>query len=196
MIVEGKGKIAPTPTVVWLTETELVSVRAYTRDLAKKTGWNIDNALVGAFGEGTFAKHLHSTIGLRYLAQTGCYFHYGDGGVDFEIYGVKIQMKTRRRGGYCQVKRTRKKSADVYSLIPLRCDILIFAELRTKIGAEIQQIHLLGWIRLDEFEQCGEGKRRDDGFYTRIDPKYLEPISKLVALLKVKQQESRQHGIN
>lgn len=181
--VEGKGWIAPAPITIKLNEEEVRQTRSAAKYLHKeKPFMKESNILTGWLGEAAFAKFLYNQLGVHHTANF-VILKSGDGGIDIELYGVKIQIKTHTLGKACVVRRIRGGQLE-----PLPAEILIFVEQLMKNEEKEQHLNLLGWVFRDDLLQHGKLVSNKGWHRTQIDKKYLEPMIRITKYLLAKKE--------
>lgn len=182
MFIEGKGWASPRPHTIELSSSEVHDIASAARVLAKHRNQDFRNWFIGLLGEGAWSKLLLDELNTRYKCDVST-LPAGDGGIDMEIAGITIQLKTHLDGGKCLVKRISKDS----KMLPLVADLFGFAQLNTPLGAPIQRIALLGYIGRDGLEQYGQLRPSPYGhFNLQIETKYLEAMSRFVTYIEAK----------
>lgn len=181
-IVEGKGFISPQPIGITLLNDEVIHIRAFARDLSQKKGYNERACFIGWLGEASLAKYLEKQVGTKYLCNCSI-LSGGDGGVDIEMCGVEMQMKTRYHTSICSIVKVKNGK-----LIAYQCDLLVFGNVISELSSQEQKIDLLGWIKLGDMEKRGIiNITKDRLTFSKLDNKYLNPMSRLVKRVKAKQ---------
>src|SRR5690606_29126551 len=102
----------------------------------------------------------------------------GDEGRDFDVFGVRIQVKTKWRGRKNLVRRVN----DRRRLMALGSEVFVFA----RWVAMDNTVELLGWIDSKELRNHGKNTKstRAEHWNTEIDEKHLHPMSQLVDRLE------------
>ena len=150
MLVEGVGLKAPAPVKVSMMPEEYdvlrdaAAQRAAYRGYARRQdawgrGFIRDPILVGLVGEYANCKFLSRR---GFPCEVDLTLRpYGDGGRDIVVAGLRLEVKTRRKG---LGQRSFVKRFDRGRILPIRCDAFVFAEWNDE-----PPIHcplLLGWI--------------------------------------------------
>lgn len=179
--VEGRGWIAPTPIKIRLSGEEVRHVRSLAKHLHKeKPFMEESNIFTGWLGEAAFAKFIYNQLGVPHLANLRI-LEGGDGGIDAELYGVKMQIKTHTSGKRCAVKRAKKGQLE-----PLPAELFVFVEQLTKNEGPEQDLNLLGWVFRDDLLEGGKLVSGKGWHQTQIDERYLKPMIRIAKYLFAK----------
>jgi len=187
---EGRGLIAPKSITIFLNEDLTHRAWIESENTARMKGYKPINFFVGWLGEIAVVEYFTGKLSPIPLFNA-CYLEQGDNGVDIYIQGLvaqvsTLQVKTHRQGGQCLVKRI----SETGELIPLKADIFIFCELRTPDISTTHQVGLLGWIKRTMLERLGERIKSPQGHhYLCLNPIYLFPMGRLIALMQGKQRQ-------
>ena len=103
---EGFGKVPPRPERVSVDRSDIAEAKRNARILMKQRGYDLREdqwgqgrfgpartCLIGKVGEVAFAKWIRARLGIKIELDTE-YKWGGDGGIDFEVCGYKVQIKT------------------------------------------------------------------------------------------------------
>jgi hypothetical protein len=177
---------APTPIFIRLSRTILRLLRdtaarrhQYRRYAARADAWGRgfikDAILVGLVGEHGLCdlltrRHFPCCVDLKLYPN-------GDGGRDILVSGVRIQVKTRRRG---LAKRSFVRRFDRGKIIPLQCDAYVFAQWEESQDT----VQILGWVWATDASRRATVGRSPLATAThwnlKIDDASLLPMSRLV----------------
>lgn len=183
MLVEGRGLVAPAPVVIALDPgaIELIAQEARER-IARRNyagrsdlwgrGMISDAVFVGMVGERAFAKY--ATQRGFPLAPDVAFRKRGDGGIDFTLEGLRVQMKTRRSTTKSNLIRRRDHRG---RLRALSCQAYVFASY----DRAAQTVALLGWINVRHIADASVVRMGVGGQHENlsIDDRHLVPIARL-----------------
>ena len=192
MLREGKGNIPPKPVEVPIYDNELAKLsteaerRAKARGYAQRSdvwgnGLIRNPILVGLVGELAVTKYLASKLAIK-LSVDMEDKPSGDGGNDVLVYGVSIQVKTRRQRGTVWIRR-RSESGRIQVLKWILC---VAATWNPDDPAAVNIATLDGWkMRKDLPSQSSYTDARV-GFHMNLelDDSLLEPMDSLVEYLR------------
>lgn len=184
--VEGVGDKAPRSVLITISEQEKRPVKVIASRIAELRGYNKDNTLVGLLGEAALSIYVLEQLNLPYKMNAVIYKEagvYGDGGVDFTLYGIQGQVKTHRRGQACRIPRFRNRR-----LVPLLDGYYVFCELVSPERDLPADIALLGFIHSTDCLSKGKVESHGDKWFLVIDPKYLERMDRFVVLAQVQKE--------
>jgi len=182
-LVEGKGKVPPSPDVVTISASEVEYVRliaerrnSFRGYAHRQDTWGrglIRNpAFCGLLGEHGLCSYLNKRLGTK-LAVDGELRIRGDGGRDIEIAGMSVELKTRVTGERYLVRRLddRRRIKEIVS------DYVAFSKLISE-----REIHLLGWQTRSQFRLLSKlvKSTRGEWWNLDIDERELRPMSQLV----------------
>ncbi len=183
MMGEGRGKVAPAPKLVRLSAAERVQLRAaaakreqFRGYAARSDAWGNgmigDAVFHGLCGEHALCRYLNSALGLQLHVDLALR-RAGDGGLDVNALGFRMQVKTRVRGEQNLIRRLDHNKR----IVPIACDAFVFAKI---VPGGVQ---LLGWVTA-EFARDGgafaKSPRRDSGHFNLVvDGSDLEPMRRL-----------------
>lgn len=183
MLREGEGFTAPAPVSISLSAGEMEYLRsvatrreqyrAYSQRSDKWGRGYIDSPIfVGLCGEHAVCTFLNRRLSCRLSVDTKLRGR-GDGGVDVDVFGVTLQVKTRARGDRNLVRRVDRKGIRGLNVIAY-----VFCQLLT----ERRTVLLLGWIKSDELRTYAKSERSpvDVHFNLSVDAKYLRPMNSLL----------------
>lgn len=176
MFAEGLGYVTPKAIPVLLNEEDTRGVRKYAESLSILKGYAFENCFVGLSGEAALGKHILKETGITRTVNYELYNNQGDGGIDMNIAGITLQIKTRRKG---QANRVKRYTTD---FIPLESQFYVFCQI-IREGFNYLQVNLLGWISEAELQEQGRLRKHNNDFFIELDSIYLYPISRLMTRL-------------
>lgn len=186
MIVEGKGKVSPSPYICKLASSEI----AYLQDVAQKrdkhrgysnfqskwkNGCIANPIFVGLVGEYVFWRALKSN---RINATTDIdVLNSGDGGVDLCVCGHLYQVKTRVQRRNRLVRRV----SDNGVLQPITCDRFVFCSYGPG-----DQCSIDGWCQSEQIiESRFEKSYRGNWWNVNVNDADLFAFKDLVLLIQM-----------
>ena len=188
MIVEGKGRVAPSPVKVLITRTDVAVLsyeaerrnahRSYASQFSTwKRGLTANPVLVGMVGELAIERKLKD-LGVN-CSVIDFSLNNGDGGKDAEIAGVAYQIKTSTKTySTCLVRRV----SETGKLLPLVADRFVFC--RWNIGDKYCDIR--GWCDRSQLRKSEHGKsKRGKWFNLEVSDCELHAFADLVKLVRM-----------
>lgn len=182
MMVEGRGHVKPRPEVIKLSASDVAFIRsvsaqrnAYRGYSSRRDVWGRgfldDPAFYGLCGEHAACSFLNRRCGCRLQIDTALRM-FGDGGTDIDVFGVRIEVKTRVKGRHYLVRRLDEQK----KIKPLNADLYVSSKFVSE-----REVHLLGWMwrrELTEFSRF-EPSTRAGHWNLNIDETRLHPMSDL-----------------
>lgn len=179
MFVEGVGYAIPKKQTILLNEKETRTVREYAKSLSNLKGYNPDNCFIGLSGEAALGKFILNETGRQRVANWELYNESGDGGIDIEISGLTVQVKTRSPKN--NINRVLRYTG--FEFIARNSQVYVFCQVeRQEQGFTEVEIH--GWIGENELTERGKFRKYLNLWFTEIQPEYLYPISRLITRIK------------
>lgn len=184
MLTEGKGLRPPAPVKIRLTPSEVSflqneagrrdSFRRYRdRKDAWGRGYTDGPTFVGLVGEHAVCAFLSRRLGV-YLKVDTALRRKGDGGADVFVFGLRLQVKTKKTGTKNLIRRLDHEK----QLRGLFAHAFVFAR-----WLENQRlVQLLGWIRARDVTEVGKfcKSTRDEHWNLDIEDHHLLPMNDLV----------------
>jgi hypothetical protein len=204
-MIEGRGLVTPHPVTLAVGCTEqrylhsIVRERASRRSYARRQdlwgrgltsgkqvrclGWVPKDelgALTGTVGEYALFTYLANEFGSKNVGWDPRPAKFGDGGRDVEIFGQRIQVKTRRNPyGKVLVRRVNHRGGQIE---PLNFDILVGCE-----WSLTDRVSLIGWCQRHRLFDSNFARSRFDHYNLEIFDHLLLPMCRLVDHLLVRQ---------
>ncbi len=205
-MVEGKGLVKPhmeelilRRDEIQLLKTEAIRRAEYRRYAKRKDIWgsglirgamleyigNIEPAalaiLIGLVGEYSTCLFLNRRFRRTVCSTDLVLKPKGDGGIDLEVFGVRIEVKGRKRDYASNLVRFKTEHGQI---ILLNADVYVFSQWKLR---EVSQ--LLGWANI-ETVQNWETKPAHIGrhFNKEGEDIDLEPMCRLIDFLRVKEK--------
>lgn len=193
--VEGRGMVAPAPVPIHIGDESMRRLvaeaerRAAHRSYGRRgdswgrgllpAGGGMSQAavpiLMGFVGEQAFADYVDQQAGTRIGGPDTSLTDFGDGGRDFEIYGVAYQLKTRKRlDGRNLVRRVSDKGR----LKRMMDGRYVFAQW------DGQACQLLGWCNHSEVRDCKVEKAGHGHWNLVVPAELLKPMCRLIDAIK------------
>lgn len=198
---EGRGTTAPTPARVSIARPVFRDLQALAAEreaargyAARSSPWGrglIGNpTLVGLMGEQACCLYLSARL-RRGVDVDRRDRPRGDGGRDVEVFGVRVQVKCRRRRGDVLVRRQTREGR----ILALPWDVLVVSTWEAPAGeAGDQVVTLDGWTTRGRLLGLGAfgPARRGDHMNIAVRDSDLEPMARLVAMLRNRHHERGQ----
>lgn len=194
MLIEGRGKIPPTPEIVHLTATDIEIVadvaakrnqyRGYAR---RQDSWGrgsiSDPVFVGLLGEHAVALFLNRRASCH-LAIDSELRPFGDGGIDLTTDGLVFSIKTRQSASRSNLFR---RVDGRKNLRALRGDFHVFCRRESD-----REIWILGWIDSSTMRQVARHvpgiAKNADWWNLDVDDAELTPMCRLVEEIKLRRE--------
>lgn len=177
--VEGLGYVIHKKQTVLLNEEETRTVREYAKSLSTLKGYNPDNCFIGLSGEAALGKFILKETGKQRAANWELYDDAGDGGVDMEIFGLTIQIKTR--GPKNDVNRVLRYTGTEF--VAQNSQVYVFCQVESQ-EQNLTSVAIHGWIDQNELNERGKFRKYHNLWFTEIESEYLYPISRLITRIK------------
>jgi hypothetical protein len=189
MIKEGIGRQSPAPIVMKISPSDLLylhnksDLRTKYRQYAQRAdrwgnGLVKNPGLVGMVGEFSVSQYLNKLSQYKLSPSVDLSLReYGDGGVDFVVHGLKIQVKTRRKSsGYSLIRRVDHNKM----IVPLTCDLFVFCQWHEEFP---YRALLLGYVHVEYIRSCvfGPSPIEDSKHYNiKIPDLDLLPMNRII----------------
>lgn len=195
MMQEGKGEVAPTPIELKLWRQVIRHYENIANQREQKHRYKHDSrawqrglvkrpTLTGLIAEWGVATYLNHQLGLHPpLSVDEAFRHGGDGGIDFRVFGLPIQVKGRRQRGGLLIRRQTEDGR----ILALPWWVCVFV---TWIDAGEGQepnlsLTLDGWVKRKTITNAPFVPARIGNHMNLELPEYkLEPMRNLVTLLE------------
>lgn len=180
MFVEGKGLVTPAPVTVPIDTDEMKHVLLRTEQVSKEKRYSKTSTMIGFLGEAAVAKHLYTKLDIRHLCNAGMYYGDGDGGVDIDVLGCRIQIKTHTASNKNLVPEVSNGKGRSFSSV----DVFIFCQVDQLPDVPMRvSVKILGYIRTGDLMKVRESATIHGNRYRVVAGERLNPIAKLIALL-------------
>lgn len=186
-VVEGRGRVAPSPVNVALTESDWQLIDRLGRLRAEKyqgrSGYSgglmgnaVDPNIVGVAGETAFRYWMNAKLKVSaFNIDQGDQF---DAGWDFNVCGVKVDVKSGQAPKELKITRVRHGH-----LRPINADIFVL--IRVDLAQRF--VKLLGWIKKKEIEKFNRSPLANAEHWNLIaDIEDLKPMNRLVQYFSAK----------
>jgi hypothetical protein len=191
MKVEGKGWVIPRAVPIALTDADIAYAKKVARERAEyrkyslgRTAWKrglIKNPIfIGTLAEIGFAIWVNTKVSRKQLAAINDGLHAkGDGGVDFTLFGVTIDVKGEAaERDICMIRRI----TDRKRVMPFPAKVYVIVTV-----ADIHKPLLRGWITRENLRNPEYARRRPAKKGAHHNQEFfknrLEPMSRLRTLL-------------
>lgn len=189
MLIEGTGLIPPPVITERITRHDIESLRrAADAEESRRgyahshNGWRrgilANPTLVGKVGEFAFAQYMSRELKCE-LAVNNKDAPRGDGGIDFVIHGVRVQVKTRTRRTAVMIRRETEEG----KILPIRWNVCVqctYHEIDDPCGVTLDGYTTKEAILDSEFMKG----RRGDWKNLEVPDELLLPVSRLLESIR------------
>jgi hypothetical protein len=208
VMIEGRGMVSPSPVHISVGRAEqryvysVIQERSRRRSYAMRAdkwgrgltagkdiaclGWVSKGdlaGLTGLVGEYATFLYLSKEFGTRNVIWNPGPTQLGDGGRDLDVFGQRIQVKTRRASyGKTLVRRISHKGGRIE---PLDFDILVSCEWF--LG---KNVSLMGWCKRGKLFDSNFARSRFDHYNLEVFDRSLLPMGRLLDHLAVRRAVS------